>query len=72
MCVYVSVSAPLQITLGVLFIIVQVSWLFGYFRKFDYFILPQECSHILQGNVTDPKTLKSYPTQWQGPRGAMK
>ncbi len=46
MCVYVSVSVPLQITLGVLFIIVQVSWLLGYFRKFDNFILPQEWSHI--------------------------
>jgi hypothetical protein len=36
-----------QITLGVLFIIVQVSSLLGYFGKFDYFLLPQECSHIL-------------------------
>ncbi len=26
----------------------------------------------LQGDVTDPKISKSYPTQWQGPRGAMK
>ncbi len=43
----VSVSVPLQITLGVLLIIVQVSWFLGYLGKFDYFIQPQECSHIL-------------------------
>ncbi len=46
-CLWVSVSIPLQITLGVLFIIVQVSSLLGYFGKFDYFVLPQEFSHIL-------------------------
>jgi hypothetical protein len=39
-------SFPLQITLGVLFIIVQVSSLLGYLGKFDYFVLPQEFSHI--------------------------
>ncbi len=39
MCEWVCVSAPLQITLGVLFIIVQVSWLLGYFGKFKYFIV---------------------------------
>ncbi len=44
MCKCVSVSVPLQITLGVLFIIVQVSSLLGYLGKFDYFVLPQECS----------------------------
>ncbi len=38
MCVCVSV--PLQITLGVLFFIMQVSSLLGYFGKFEYFILP--------------------------------
>ncbi len=47
MCEWVSVSVPLQIMLGVLFIIVQVSSLLGYFGKFDYFVLPQEYSHIL-------------------------
>ncbi len=46
-CLWVSVSVPVQITLGVLFIMVQVSSLLGYFGKFDYFVLPQEFSHIL-------------------------
>ena len=46
-CKFVSVSVPLQITLGVLFIIVQVSSFLGYLGQFDYFVLPQECSHIL-------------------------
>ncbi len=46
-CLWVSVSVPLQITLGVLFIIVQVSSLLGYFGKFNYFVLPKEFSHIL-------------------------
>ncbi len=32
---------------GGLFSIVQVSWLLGYFGKFDYFILPHDCSHVL-------------------------
>ncbi len=40
-------SVPLQTTLGVLFLILQVSSLLGYLRQFDYFVLPQECSHIL-------------------------
>ncbi len=47
MCEWVNVSVPLQIMLGMLFIIVQVSSLLGYFGKFNYFALPQECSHIL-------------------------
>ncbi len=46
MCKWVSVSIPLQIMLGLLFIIVQVNSLLGYLGKFDYFVLPQECSHI--------------------------
>ncbi len=46
-CEYVSESVPLQITMGVLVIIVEVSWLLGYLEKIDNFILPQECSHIL-------------------------
>ncbi len=41
----VSKSIPLQITLGVLFITVQVSWILYYFGKFDYFIQPHKCSH---------------------------
>ncbi len=39
MCEWVYVSVSLQITLGVLFILVQVSWLLGYFEKFEYFIV---------------------------------
>ncbi len=46
-CEYVSESVPMQITLGVLVIIVEVSWLLDYWGQFDYFVLPQECSHIL-------------------------
>ncbi len=45
-CKFVNKSVPLQITLGVLFIIVQISSLLGYFGKFDNFLLPQEHSHI--------------------------
>ncbi len=44
MCESVSKSASLQITLGVLFIIMQVSWILYYFGKFDYFIQPHKCS----------------------------
>ncbi len=46
-CEYVSESVPLQITLGVLVIIVEVSWFLDYLVKINNFILPQECSRIL-------------------------
>ncbi len=42
-----SVSVPLQITLGVLLIIFPVRWILAYCLKFDYFIQPHECSHAL-------------------------
>ena len=47
MCVYVNVSNPLLITLGVLFSIMQVSGLLGSFEKIDYFIQPHKYFHIL-------------------------
>ncbi len=45
--VWVCKSIHLQITLRVLFIILQFRWILGYFGKFDYFIQPHKCSHIL-------------------------
>jgi hypothetical protein len=47
-CVWVCkwVCPPAK-NVGGLFSIVQVSWLLGYFGKFDYFTLPHDCSHIL-------------------------
>ncbi len=45
---------------------------------FPYLLLKKQTNDILllntpiQGDVTDPKISKSYPTQWQGLRGAMK
>ncbi len=44
--VWLCLSVPMQITLGVLFIVMQVSWILGYFGKFDYFIQPHSCSRI--------------------------
>ena len=41
MCVYASVSIPLQITLGVLFIIMQVSSLLGYLGQFNISYYPR-------------------------------
>ncbi len=42
----------MQIMLGELFIVMQVSWILGYFGKLDYFIQPHECfsylSHPMQ------------------------
>jgi hypothetical protein len=35
----------MQIMVGVLFIIMQVSWILYFFGKFDYFIQPHKCSH---------------------------
>jgi hypothetical protein len=49
MRLYVSVSVPLQITLGVLFTILPVRQIIGYFGKFGYFIVPHECSHTDHG-----------------------
>ena len=43
MCVCVSVN--LQIRLGVIFIVMQVSWILGYFENIHYFIQPHQCFH---------------------------
>ncbi len=42
--VWLCLSIPMQITLGVSFIVMQVSWILGYFGKLDYFIQPHTCS----------------------------
>ncbi len=47
MCLSVSPSVPLQITLGVLFINLPVRQILAYCWKFDYFIQPHKCSHAL-------------------------
>ncbi len=47
MCESVSLSVPMQITLGVLCIILPVRWILAYCWKFSYFIQPHEYSHAL-------------------------
>ncbi len=46
-CVCVWVCVTLQKRLGVSFFVMEVSLINGYFGKFNYFIQPHVCSHIL-------------------------